>query len=138
MFSKMFNQVNLIQKGMDASWLRHEVISHNLANADTPGYKTQHVSFEGALKQAMEKTAPEFIWATQNGHFEIASTDPSAVEPEVVTERHHTMRMDGNNVDADREMTNMAANTITYNALTGQMTSEFSRLRMAIKGDGGR
>ena len=138
MFDKVFNQVNLIQKGLDTSWLRQEVISHNLANADTPRYKTKHVSFEGELKSALEKRDPNALWATKEGHFEIKQPDPANVKPQVVTEWHHTYRMDENNVDPDREMANMAANTITYNALTGQISSEFSRLRMAIKGDGGR
>ncbi len=138
MFDRVFNQVNLIEKGLDASWLRQEVISHNLAKVSTPGYKSQHVSFEGEMKAALEKGEPDSMWATHTGHFEIKPPDPSGVEPSVATEWNHTKRMDENNVDPDREMSNLAANTITYNALTSQITSEFSRLRMAIKGEGGR
>ncbi len=134
MFDRMFGQVNLIQKGMDTAWLRQEVISHNIANADTPRYKTKHVEFEGALKAAMEKQNTT-AWATHEGHFEFAANDPSGVQPTVVTENFHTMRMDENNVDIDQEMSELATNTVTYNAMVGQMNSEFNRLRTAISGN---
>lgn len=133
MFKHMFGQIDIIQKGLDTAWLRHETISHNIANVDTPGYKTKHVEFETVFKQAMDSSTMTGT-VTHEGHFKIGFTDPMSVEPAVVTEEFHTMRLDENNVDIDQEMNELAVNTITYNSLVEQMNSEFTRLRTAISG----
>jgi flagellar basal-body rod protein FlgB len=43
MLDKMFSSVNTLQRGLNASWLRNEVISNNIANVDTPGFNASHV-----------------------------------------------------------------------------------------------
>jgi len=133
-FKHMFSQVNLIQRGLDVASLRQEVYSHNIANADTPEYNTKHVDFESALRRAMEGGDLTGT-VTHTEHFKIGGDDPLSVQPTIVGENFHINRMDGSNVDIDREMTGLAMNTITYNALVNQMTSEFSRLRTAITGN---
>ncbi len=44
MWNGMFSAVELLQKGANAAWLRNEVISNNIANADTPGFKRSDVN----------------------------------------------------------------------------------------------
>lgn len=134
MFDKMFNHINLIGKSLDASWTRQEVISHNIANAETPNYKSQHVEFETMFRQALEDNNGFETKTTRPGHMKAVTADPLAVQPEVVSETYHTMRMDGNNVDIDQEMTELAQNTILYNELVNKANMEFTRLRIAITG----
>ncbi|HWR21896.1 MAG TPA: flagellar basal body protein [Feifaniaceae bacterium] len=57
MIPKMFHNVDLLQKGMDASWLRNEVITNNIANAETPNFKSSSVAFETMFKKALEDQA---------------------------------------------------------------------------------
>ena len=52
--SSVFDYVNVMNKALDASWLRNETIANNIANQSTPGYKREDVDFEGALKQALQ------------------------------------------------------------------------------------
>lgn len=59
MFEKMFNNVSLLKKGLDASWLKNEVISNNVANVDTPGFKSSSVEFE--LVEDMRNTWEQAI-----------------------------------------------------------------------------
>lgn len=54
MIPKMFQSVDLLQKGMDAAWLRNEVITNNIANAETPNFKSSSVAFETMFKKALE------------------------------------------------------------------------------------
>jgi flagellar basal-body rod protein FlgB len=54
--------------------------------------------------------------------------------PEIVQEDFTSMRKDGNNVDVDVEMAELAKNSIKYNALIAQMSKEFSRIKLAING----
>ena len=51
--TNVFDYVNVLDKAMDASWLRNDAISNNIANADTPGYKRQHLNFETQLAKAI-------------------------------------------------------------------------------------
>ena len=51
--SNVFDYVNVLQKAADASALRNEVLSNNIANIDTPGYKRQDVDFETQLRRAL-------------------------------------------------------------------------------------
>jgi len=110
-------QLMALNKALDGLWLRNEVISNNVANADTPGFKASKVSFEDALKSALD-----------NGSF------LEDVQPQIVTQRNTSMRMDGNNVDIDSEMSDLAKTTIAYNAAIQKLAVEFQMLRSAING----
>jgi flagellar basal-body rod protein FlgB len=129
----MFRHIDLMQRGMDASWMRQEVISHNIANVDTPGYKAQSVEFESVLRAAMSGDGLEAT-RTNPKHFHFgAPPDPTKVMPVTVGHTHFNIRMDDNNVDIDHEMHAMAANYIRYSTMQAQVTSEFAKLRMVIR-----
>ncbi len=128
MIDDLFSNVNLLQKGLDASWLKNKVISNNIANVDTPGFKSSSVSFESAFKAALNKngiTAKK----TREQHINFSSQSmDSIVEKNSAT----SYRMDRNNVDIDYENAELAKNTIYYNILVEQLSSEFRRLNVAI------
>ncbi|MDR0248586.1 MAG: flagellar basal body rod protein FlgB [Oscillospiraceae bacterium] len=134
MFSRLFNHVNVLQKGVDVAMLRQEVISHNIANAETPGYKSRHVLFESAFGNALARRDELALKTSSSRHFTLADPDPLAVTPLVVSETWHTARMDGGNVDPDQEMAELAMNTIQYNTLIEQLNRELARLKTAIRG----
>ena len=52
--SNAFDYINVMGKAADASWLRNDAISNNIANVDTPGYKRQDVNFEIQLEKAIK------------------------------------------------------------------------------------
>ena len=54
MWGDLFNSVDLLKKGMDAGWLRNEVISNNIANEDTVGFKASEVEFENLFAQSLQ------------------------------------------------------------------------------------
>jgi len=110
---------------LDAAWLRNEVISGNVANADTPGYKRQDVQFEQFLNSEMK-----------NSRIESGQTRLSGDGNARVVEDHsgYSYRLDGNNVDMEREMAQMAMNTLRYNTLIQRMSGQFSKLRNIIRG----
>lgn len=136
MLSRVFNHTNLMEKGLDAMSLRHEVIANNIANGDTPNYNVQHVEFESLFRQAIEDQTNGSVKLKTSSprHIESDFADPLAVNSVVVSETWHTMRMDGNNVDVDQEMNELAMNTIRYNLTLQQVSSELGRLKLAITG----
>ncbi|MFO0750638.1 MAG: flagellar basal body protein [Myxococcota bacterium] len=57
----MSDSINLsLRAALDLRWRRHEILAHNVANADTPGYKPKDLEFEGILQDAIasEPMAP--------------------------------------------------------------------------------
>jgi flagellar basal-body rod protein FlgB len=129
--------MDLVQRSLDASALSQEVISNNLANVDTPGFKRSDVVFNETLRKAMEarKGTPQqlALERTQEGHLDITgSSAVDEVQPEVVTDVTSTLRNDGNNVDIDREVALLSQNTAWYQTLSQITQMQFSSLRTAI------
>ena len=123
MLEKIMNSPNLnyLPRGLEASTLRHEIISHNLANVNTPKFKRSSVDFEDLLAKEI---------APQEGDYPMALTHDKHIRPgyprkraeaTVRLENDDTMRVDGNNVDIDMEMANLAKNQLYYNALATQL-----------------
>jgi len=130
LFDKLFSSTSYLEKGLDASWLRDQVISNNIANVSTPGFKSSRVEFESIFKSALENDGFQ-AKKTRDTHMDF-TPDVDSVTPEIIQNTSTTMRMDGNNVDVDYENAELAKNAIYYNTLIEKMNSEFSRLRMAI------
>lgn len=119
MLDKILSGKNVIHRALDATWERNEAIAQNIANVDTPGYKRKTVSFEEELREAMESK-------------DFKKNDADKIEITVSEDnRNLSMKLDGNNVDIDTEMADLAKNTIRYNALA-QMAG-YSKLMMVIK-----
>jgi flagellar basal-body rod protein FlgB len=130
MIDRIFDSTKYLEKGLDASWTRNQVISNNIANNDTPNFKASSVEFESVFKAALEN---EGFTAKRTRDKHIAfGDDITSAAPRIVTDTGTTMRMDGNNVDIDHENAELAKNTIYYDTLVEKLSSEFSRLRMAI------
>lgn len=125
MLSKLLFPDNRLEKSLDAAWLRNDVISQNIANADTPGYKRKEVQFGEYLDSEMKRGR------ISNGGSRLSGNDGIKIVEE---NRNYSYRLDENNVDIEREMAQMAANTLRYNTLIQRMNSQFSKIRMVIKG----
>ena len=126
----IFGYVNVLKTAADASWLREEVLTNNIANVDTPGYKRQDVEFEKYLKSAIEKSGGPQSTLTQK----INAVDLSTVTSRTYTENKGLpYRLDGNNVDLSTENVELAAEQLKYNALIDSMNNEFSRFKSVLK-----
>ena len=133
MLNRIFSQSFILEKGLDASWLRNEVISNNISNADTPGFKASRVSFEDRLKSCLDNK--QLVGkVTRENHIPIAASKLKALKPQVIKQRNTVMRMDGNNVDIEKEMADLAKNTILYYTLINKLSGDFARIKSAIKG----
>ncbi|WP_026475994.1 flagellar basal body rod protein FlgB [Alkaliphilus transvaalensis] len=127
----MYNQVNLLTNALNASWKRNEVIANNIANANTPNFKRSDVEFEKLLEGYLKgnKLAGD---RTHQNHIPIGMKSLDEVRHRVVKNDSFSTRLDGNNVDVDVEMAEMAKNTITFNTLSTQLNNHFARLKIAI------
>ena len=133
MIDRMSNKTLIFEKALDAAWMRNEAISNNIANVNTPGYKKSYVRFEELMTDAADKFQISGIKKNEK-FLPIGKDSKVTAAPEIVKENFTSMRRDGNNVDIDVEMAELAKNTIKYNALIAQMSKEFSKIKIAING----
>ena len=128
---KLFQQADLLRRGLDAAWLRQTTVAQNIANANTPGYQSKRVDFEGAFQKALQ--GQDGLEARRTRARHIRFDGGLDLTPKVVTNSHYTMRMDGSNVDIDQENAALAENTIRYDLLTNKLNAQFARLKLAIR-----
>jgi flagellar basal-body rod protein FlgB len=139
MWDRLFKSVDLLQKGLAASWQRNTVIRHNIANSETPDFKASDVQFESLFSdalQSVEDTGGFVGKKTHARHIDIGS-GAYAIRPEDVTplttlNDDTSMRMDGNNVDIESENVKLAQNSLMYNTILAKLNSELSRIKMAV------
>ncbi len=142
MLEKLLNSRSqvILNKAMDASTIRHEVIANNMANVDTPGFKRSEVLFEEQMKKVLGGNLPtnNRLKCTDTRHIQLdkENIDIERVQPEIRKLEDLSYRNDGNNVDVDVETANMNKNKIYYDSVSQSMSNEIRLLRMAIIGRG--
>lgn len=119
-------------KALEAAALRQRVIAHNVANLNTPYFKKYRVRFEEELRAALDETALP-LYRTHPRHL-----DPrpavETVAPRVVRESHTSSRPDGNNVDLNEQMVQLAMNGLYYQVAAQAVSGRLARLRYVISG----
>jgi flagellar basal-body rod protein FlgB len=93
---------------------RQSLVASNIANADTPGYKTKDIDFQAELQNAM-----------------------AGLPPRVEEVPGLTLKNDGNNVSLEREARLLAENTMRFSIASNLLRSQLKLTRMAIEGGGG-
>lgn len=121
--------IDVLNSALNASWLRNSVISNNIANADTPGFKRSVVKFEDYLSDAQDNLNIGF-YTTNDKHINIPNSEN--IEPQVETVNDTSYRLDGNNVDIDNEMSQLAKNNLMYDALISRISGEFNSISGVI------
>lgn len=127
---KLFsNTVNVLEQGLSFSSLKGKAIAQNIANADTPNYKAQNISFKSYLNQNLNQG--QEAYRTDKRHFAFS---PRAVNVNPSVRSQGNYNSTGNSVDMDKEMSDLASNQIYYNALIERLNGNFRTLESVIKG----
>lgn len=113
-FNRLSDQA--MQKSLDMLWLKQRVISDNIANSDTPGYKAKSVQFSDVLQGAEQLRNPQ----NNFGFRTMVTTDQSSIRP------------DGNNVDMEKENLELWRSYAQYSYLTQKVSGQFANLRYVI------
>lgn len=124
--SGAYNYINVLETVADASWTRNSLISNNIANVDTPGYKRKDLAFENYLRDELS--------GGNSLDDEVAEADLEVLSGNTYTDYGTvSYRLDGNNVDIDTENVALAKNQIKYYTVLDSISQEFSRLKMVTK-----
>jgi len=129
--------LDVMHRSMGASSLRNEVLNNNIANATTPNYKRQDITFQSELERALvsENSDPGIPFKTTNErHINVFKPkDYREVNAKKITEYNTYQNNNGNSVDIDKEMLESAKNTMYYNALAQRTAKEFNKLKFILK-----
>lgn len=109
-----------LERALEGAALRQRILSSNIANANTPGFRRLDVDFHGALASALERdSSPSELRELT------FSAEPDASGP---------TRADGSNVDIEREMAALAENSLEYQGIISVMRARLRMLEAAITG----
>ena len=113
---------------MNFQWTKQSVILNNVTNADTPDFKPEYVTFEEALRGSLRRArmAPSSL-ASMRGA--ISSSSPAVHKLD-----DETFRMDGNGVNVTEQLTEAVRNSYQLNYTFRAISSDMSRLMLAIRG----
>jgi flagellar basal-body rod protein FlgB len=108
------SQLALLERFLDLISVRQSVLVSNIANVDTPGYRTKDIDFRSEFERALYQS------------------DSAPLAPVVREVNGLLSRPDGNNVSVDREGLLLAELQLKYQAAVESMKAEFAYLRSAI------
>lgn len=122
--------IQALENSLDYSTAKNRVISNNIANIDTPHYKAKDVSFKKVLKHTMQKNIQSN--RTHEKHFSFNVNEHQNYQ---VSERKNTMyNHNGNNVDVDKEMSELAKNQIYYQTIVDRLNGKYRDIQTVIRG----
>lgn len=121
----------VLKKALDSQSERHLLISSNISNIDTPGYRAKDIDFKGALKAALGAGDGLALRTTHRGHIGPNKSDIRDLKAEPFVESD-APKSNGNNVNIDKEMMKLAENQISYNATVQMMSKRRSIILASI------
>lgn len=135
MLEQILNAPNFdyLSRGLEAANMRHEVISNNIANVNTPNFKRSAVNFEDLLVKELnigDNQNKLKLVRTNDRHLPVGVS--GNVHGVIEEDNSTTMRVDNNNVDIDKEMAGLAKNQLYYNAMSTQLGSYISKMKSVI------
>lgn len=116
-----------LEKALDLQWRRHEAISSNIANAETPLYRAVDVSFENELSRAFDASGQSML-KTNPKHMDSSGS----MTAHTINDLSGVTKPDGNNVDIDIQMGKLAYNSGQYTNATNILRKQLGVLRRMI------
>ncbi len=106
------DSLTILQHMLDVTAFRHRVLTSNIANADTPGYKAKDISFQKEMQGAIDSDG--------KAGYEIYEAQTTLPE------------RDGNTVNLDIEMAKVAENTLLYDTATELMSMKIRMIKNVL------
>ena len=111
------NQFKVLEAGAQLTWLQQKLSTQNIANIETPGYKSKGLKFDGVLS------------SVRNGNH---NPEISSINASVVTSEAESKRPDGNNVDLEKESISLYKAYANYSSLLNQIKTEFDKYNYVL------
>ncbi|PKL13794.1 MAG: flagellar basal body rod protein FlgB [Spirochaetae bacterium HGW-Spirochaetae-6] len=128
---------NVLEMSLNANLKRWNVLSNNIANANTPNFKRSDVTFSAQMQRALSSQQNPYPFEAKKGHekhipfFERA--DYKQVSPKLQTEYYSTIMNNGNNVDPEFEMAEASKTILMYEATSSMINRNYNSINMLLK-----
>jgi len=123
--------VRMLEGSLDYSAVKNQTISNNIANIDTPGYKSKDVVFRNVLNDELNSASKMKRTHPKHMPFDNGSASRSF---QTITKMNSNYNHNGNNVDIDKEMAELAKNQIYYQGLVDRLNGKFHTIQTVIRG----
>lgn len=120
----------MIRKSIDFNAQKAGIISTNIANGETPGFKAKSIEFESVL-QSISSTEFLKVKSTNPKHISPSQPDFGSLKANISTDRSPG-RIDGNNVNLEKEMTSLVETRLAYDAAITAMSKRGAIIKSAI------
>ena len=117
--------------------LNHNLITSNIANAETPNFKAKKMDFEDILSRALELHHLDRMKTKDEKHYTLNANRIKSLKPRIYDNPDVKVSNDGNTVNLEREMTALAENTLLYKAALQLINKKIASLKYAVT-EGGR
>jgi flagellar basal-body rod protein FlgB len=121
--------------GLKFREMRQEIISSNVANAETPGFKAKRLDFEKALARALDVDGQMQMNIEDTQHFNVGSGGFENLQPESYEDPNGIVSENGNTVDREKEMAMMAQNKIMYDTIVQLMNKKLGLMKYTIQAE---
>jgi|SRR5690625_3894816 len=130
MMSIFDGTIHHLETSLDYAMTKNNTIANNIANVDTPNYRSKDVVFKDVLNDAMTQNNDSNRTHSAHIPFENESHQPY----QTVEKRGTIYNHNRNNVDIDKEMSNLAKNQLYYQSLVDRINGKFNDLKTVIGG----
>ena len=114
---------------LDLRQKQHSLTAANIANVDTPHYKSRYIRFDELLKEAIGSNDQAMV-RTHDKHF--SSIHGSVSEPDVFEQEPAPWVLDGNSVSLEREMVRLKENSLMFRSITKGMSKRLGMIRFVV------
>ncbi len=127
--------IKVLASALNFRQMKQEIISSNIANADTPEYKAKRLNFEEALKRAINVDQQQNMRIDDTRHYDVGGGGFKNLQPEVINDPNGMVSEDGNTVNRDEELARLAENRVLYNAAVELLNKKLAIMKYALSGD---
>jgi flagellar basal-body rod protein FlgB len=129
--------IGALNTSLNMREMNQNIITSNIANSETPGFKQKVMEFEHQLRNVLETDTSSAGAVQKQARVHLKNTDP--VYPEIFEDPHAVPGLDGNTVNRSEQMAKLAENQILYDASVEMLKKKLAMLKYAIsEGGAGR
>lgn len=131
--SQLFDKTtSALGTALNMRLMKQNVISSNIANAETPGYHAKKMDFENALARALDIDGLRGMSTSSGEHFAVGGGSVSKIRADIYENPEGAVDNDGNTVDMEKEMATLAENSIMYKAALQLINKKLASIRYSI------
>ncbi len=132
MKSLFAQHMSVTEKVLDLRLERQNIVTSNISNIDTPGYRERRITFEEQLQDALQTNGRGRMTLTSSGHLP-SVFDFDTFEGDFSKDIQARVVQGKDTVDLDKEVSVMAKNTLLYNAMATVLKKGFEGLQTTIQ-----